>query len=184
MNKTQITVLLTQKHNAFMEEIKHLSDNDFIVAPSGKWSAGQQLDHIVRSAGPVNLAFSLPGFFLTLAFGKANRPSRTYDGVVEKYQAKLALGGKAPSQFIPKRVSVNQRNQLIKKLERIVQSLTRRAEKYTEAQLDNLLLPHPLLGKLTFREMLYFTAYHVEHHHKQVIANLKETTKSQRVHPL
>jgi hypothetical protein len=39
--------------------------------------------------------------------------------------------------------------------------------------LDLLILPHPLLGKLTLREMLYFTLYHVEHHEKQVLENLK-----------
>lgn len=173
MNRTQLAELLEQKHSVFINELRHLSDTDFTSSLSGKWSAGQQLEHIVRSAGPVNLVFSFPKFLVTLIFGKANRPSRTYEGLVEKYQSKLALGGKAPSQFIPKPVSVNQRDPLIKKLEHIVQSLTKRAEKYTEDQLDKLLIPHPLLGKLTFREMLYFTAYHVEHHHKQVVANLK-----------
>ena len=32
------------------------------------------------------------------------------------------------------------------------------------ADLDAVLLPHPLLGKLTVREMLFFTVYHVQHH--------------------
>jgi hypothetical protein len=34
-------------------------------------------------------------------------------------------------------------------------------------------LPHPLLGKLTLREMIYFTIYHVQHHHKLVQNQLK-----------
>ncbi|MBX2947133.1 MAG: DinB family protein [Cyclobacteriaceae bacterium] len=178
MNKTPIAELLARKHQLFIEDIKRLSDENFVFSPVGKWSAGQQLDHLVRSTSPVNLAFSLPGILITLFFGKANRPSRTYDGLVEKYQAKLALGGKASGRFIPKPVAVNQRDQLIRKLERLVESLIRRAQKYPEDQLDRLLLPHPLLGKLTFREMLYFTTYHVEHHHKQVAAHLKETIKS------
>ncbi len=178
MDKNQIIKHLTEKHKIFIQELQRLSDTDFTFSPSGKWSAGQQLDHIIRSISPVNLAFSLPGFLLKLLFGKANRPSRSYDALVEKYQAKLALGGKAPSRFIPSSVSTNQRNQYIRKLDHIVLSLTKRAENYTEDQLDKLLLPHPLLGKLTFREMLYFTTYHVEHHHKQVIANLKETIKT------
>lgn len=33
-------------------------------------------------------------------------------------------------------------------------------------ELDKYILPHPLLGKLTIREMMYFTIYHVEHHKK------------------
>jgi len=31
-----------------------------------------------------------------------------------------------------------------------------------------VLLPHPLLGKVTVREMLYFTIHHVQHHHALV----------------
>ncbi len=36
--------------------------------------------------------------------------------------------------------------------------------KWNDRNPDRTLLPHPLLGKLTVREMLYFTIYHVEHH--------------------
>jgi len=174
MNKHQIIEQLTEKHKAFYKELQNLSENDFTYSLAGKWSAGQQLDHIIRSAGPVNLAFGLPGFVLRLLFGKTNRPSRSYDGLVEKYQSKLKDGGKAPGRFIPPPVRVDQREQLIQKLESIVNSIVKRSEKYTEEQLDKLLLPHPLLGKLTFREMLYFTIYHVQHHHKQVINNLQQ----------
>jgi hypothetical protein len=46
--------------------------------------------------------------------------------------------------------------------------LARRIDRFSETQLDQLILPHPLLGKLTLREMLYFTIYHVQHHQKQL----------------
>jgi hypothetical protein len=29
-----------------------------------------------------------------------------------------------------------------------------------ESELDSYILPHPILGKLTIREMLFFTLYH------------------------
>ena len=35
-----------------------------------------------------------------------------------------------------------------------------------EKDLDFYVLPHPLIGKLTLREMLFFCIYHVQHHHK------------------
>jgi len=35
---------------------------------------------------------------------------------------------------------------------------------WTDEKLDNYLAPHPLLGKLTLRELIYFTIYHTEHH--------------------
>ena len=43
--------------------------------------------------------------------------------------------------------------------------------KLDEEDLDNYILPHPLIGKTTIREMLYFTIYHVQHHHKAIVDN-------------
>ena len=37
-----------------------------------------------------------------------------------------------------------------------------------EEDLDRYLAPHPLLGKITLRELAYFTIYHT-HHHLQII---------------
>ncbi|MDH4057982.1 MAG: DinB family protein [Cyclobacteriaceae bacterium] len=176
MNGPELQKRLLEKHEGFIKEIQQLSDNDFLLSVNGKWTAGQQLDHIVRSVGPVKLAFSFPNFALTLIFGKANRPSRTYDGLIEKYNQKLASGGRASGRFIPNDVGVTSRNPLQKKLSTLVNSLNSRIKKKSEEQLDTYILPHPLLGKLTLREMLYFTIYHVEHHHKQMLAHLRNQT--------
>ena len=35
---------------------------------------------------------------------------------------------------------------------------------WTRHQVDTFQLPHPLLGKVTVREMLMFTLYHNQHH--------------------
>lgn len=172
MNKIELQENLTATHTTFCEEIQHLSDVDFMYAPTGKWSAGQQLAHIVKSVSPVNLAFSLPAFLIKMVFGKANRPSRTYDALVEKYKLKLAEGGRASARFIPPQVNISDREVLLAKVQRLINSLNKRISAASEQELDLLILPHPLLGKLTFREMLYFTTYHVEHHHKHVMSNL------------
>ncbi len=39
----------------------------------GKWSAGQHLDHMIRSVKPLNLAYRLPSWCLRLAFGKPKK---------------------------------------------------------------------------------------------------------------
>ena len=36
--------------------------------------------------------------------------------------------------------------------------------RWSESDLDTLALPHPLMGLLSARELLHFTAYHTEHH--------------------
>ena len=58
----------------------------------------------------------------------------------------------------------------MKKIERLVLNINN----YSEQQLDTFILPHPLLGKVTLREMMYFTIYHAEHHLKQAIKNARK----------
>lgn len=173
MEVSELQQKLKESHVHFIGTLNRVADADFTKSINQKWTAGQQLDHIIKSVAPVNQAFMLPGFMLRLSFGKANRPSRTYDQLVEKYQGKLKEGGRAPGRFVPASIRVSQRAALISKLEKLVGSLSARVEGFSEQQLDLLILPHPLLGKLTLREMIYFTIYHAGHHEKQVTDNLK-----------
>ena len=172
MNKSEILRELYFSHARFISQITVLADSDYLRSNNSKWTPGQQLDHIIKSVSPVNLAFGLPGFLLKVFFGKANRPSRTYEEIVEKYHAKLATGYKASAPFIPKPIGIQYRERLPKKLRTLIYSLMSRTDSFSESQFDKYLLPHPLLGKLTLREMLYFTMYHAEHHQKQVVQNL------------
>jgi hypothetical protein len=171
MDKQQIAEQLQARHAEFCQILASFDEAEYLAAPAGKWNAGQQLDHICRSVGPVNLAFGLPGIVPRLLFGKANRPSRTYELVVEKYHAKLSAGGRASGRFVPPPADWNARAALLEKLEKRTAALARKVQKMTDNQLDTLLLPHPLLGKLTFREMLHFTIYHVQHHQKSLLRN-------------
>ena len=112
----------------------------------------------------------LPKILLPVIFGRANRPSRSYDELVTRYKEKLQAGGKSTARFLPD--STCDRLALIQTLQNHVNSLSSRINRFSESELDEFILPHPLLGKLTLREMLYFTIYHVEHHHLQVNLNM------------
>ena len=163
-DKSQIISLLDEKITAFNRYIESLNAATFEATPNGKWSAGQNLDHLIRSIKPLQIAFNLPKLFLVILFGKTNRPSRTYDQLVSKYKIKLAAGGSAAGPFIPKTILFNQRSDLLKKYERQKVKLMSKINNHSEKDLDLYILPHPLLGKLTLREMLYFTIHHNEHH--------------------
>jgi len=120
----------------------------------------------------VNFALQLPKFILRLLFGKAKQ-NKTYEGLVGAYQLSLSNGGKAGSSYIPKNVSIDQRQKLISNLTALIKSLTQKIEKLTEEELDKYILPHPLIGKISIREMLYFAIYHVQHHQKMISENSK-----------
>ena len=47
-----------------------------------------------------------------------------------------------------------------------------------ELALDRYRLPHPLLGRLTVREMLLFTLYHSVHHFNLVSTRVEEREMS------
>ena len=86
MKKQEINDKLKQAHRAFTLFIDSLTDEEFLVSYGGKWTPAQQLDHIYISVKPLTRALFLPDFVLRLLFGKANKSSRTYEELVEKYK--------------------------------------------------------------------------------------------------
>lgn len=173
MNKQEITSALVNNHRSFTDYIVTVADDRFVLSRNGKWTPAQHLEHMVRSIRPVVLAFMLPKFLLRLLFGRPNRPSRSYDEVVHKYIQKLAGGAKASGVFIPPPVPLSKKNELIQKLNATASKLASQVNGISEKDLDTYLLPHPVLGKLTLREMIYFTMYHVDHHHKNLKTELE-----------
>lgn len=173
MNKQEIQDKLQENHKSFTGLIMSLNDQDFLFSQNDKWTAGQQLDHIYRSVAAVKLALTLPKFVIKLIVGKANRSSKDYESLIAKYKLKLEQGGRAGRRFIPKPVKPGQKTALKDKLLSAVNSLCKKINKYDEQQLDDYILPHPLLGKLTIREMLYFTIYHAAHHQQLVLRYLE-----------
>ncbi len=176
MKTPQLLRELQNRHEAFSSSILRLDEEAFYSAPAGKWHAGQQLNHICRSLAPVQLAFSLPKWLLGIAFGKINQDSRTYEALVAAYQARLSEGKKAPKAYRPRSVAFADRHKQTTQLRKQIDRLTNLAGRFTEQELYALRLPHPLLGKITLREMLYFTAYHVVHHQEQINNNKNKQT--------
>jgi hypothetical protein len=172
MEREEIIKLLKENHESFSAFINGLTKEEFLFTAQQKWTAGQQLQHIYLSVRPVALALHLPKILIRIIFGKANRPGRTYDELVKRYLLKLENGGRATAAFIPKAVAFDQREKISEQLNGKINALCSGIKKFTEQELDTMILPHPLLGKLTIREMLYFTIYHVEHHQEITKRNL------------
>jgi hypothetical protein len=173
MNKVEIIQQLKERHENFISTIDSLNESDFLFTLPEKWNAGQQLDHIYRSVATLQLAMRIPKPAMKIVIGKANRPSRSYDALVERYIFKLSGGAKATGRFVPSNISFDEKNKLIEKIRVVVEKLSNRINEYSEEDLDELILPHPLMGKLTMREMMFFTIYHVQHHQRLAIKNLE-----------
>lgn len=143
--------------------------DSFLKSPSGKWSPAENLLHLIKSVQPVTLAMKLPRWLLGLLFGKPQSASRRFDQIKDTYQRTLANGAKASGRYIP---TVHElpssperyRNSLVLKWNTAGENLLAILRDWRDENLDAYLLPHPLLGKFTIREMLFFTLYHDLHH--------------------
>lgn len=145
---------------------------DVFFEPQGDhWSPRDHVRHLTKSVRPVARALGLPKPALFVLFGPAFRPSRPFDEMVTVYRAKLA-GGATAGRFTPSTQEVPPREPEREAARRKVRESWREtarglavaAERWDERSLDRYRLPHPLLGKLTVREMLFFTLYHNAHH--------------------
>ena len=117
--------------------------------------------------------FSLPGFVLRFRFEKANRPSRSYEAIVTRYHERLAAATGIVSPFSKNMPDTqpDEKEKRIAELTALNRKLNQKMGKFSEAQLDRLLVPHPLMGKMTLREILLWNAYHTEHHHQILAKN-------------
>ncbi len=168
MTKSELLAKLTAEVNAFKQTLQQTSNEAFFNKPDHKWSIAENAQHMHLSARPLNLAFSLPKFLLRM-FGSPYRKSLAYDEIVKRYQQLLKDGAVAPGTFVPSGISVKgDKEKIIARFKNTHETLISKAQNMSEEDLENYFLPHPLLGKLTVREMLYFTAYHISHHHKAV----------------
>lgn len=131
----------------------------------GKWSAVGHAQHLEMSLRPVWFTTFLPVRLHAYFFGRSNREARNYDQVLETYLRKLA-GRKpeAPSMFRPKNRPSTSVQKADARLKSILGRYIKALNRYSDSDLDSLLLPHPLMGKCTLREMAYFLAWHAAYH--------------------
>lgn len=139
----------------------------FFTRQPPAWSASDNVDHLIRAIRPVALVLKMPKTGLQMLFGKT-AASRTYDEVCKSYEEQIARGGQAGGIYLPDQTPPADPEKhkivLLEKLNKASNSLLDAVQKWDDADLDRYQLPHPLLGKLTVREMLFFSIYHTLRH--------------------
>jgi len=145
--------------------------SDFFTREGEAWSASDNLDHLIKSHKPITKALKLPKITLRTMFGSPEEPSMMYETLCQVYRDQIAHGGVASGRYLPNQTTPENPEDikagLIDQFAKASTELMAVVENWHEADLDHYLLPHPLLGKLTVREMLYFTIYHNLRHASQ-----------------
>lgn len=165
MNKETIIESLLTSYNDFVSYITTLPTEEYRFKFQQKWSAGQQLEHIVLCIKPIFHVFSMDKEVLGKQFGKTDRQGQSYQSIQIDYTEKLAINSKTQERFIPNSHLSLQKEALAEVLLKMIDGLCAKVALLEEHELDSLQAPHPLLGNLTLRELLYNTIYHVKHHH-------------------
>ena len=167
LTKEQIAEASEKIFAAFTAACNDVDESSFFKRKEeSKWSVAENVQHLIISTNTTTLAYTLPAFIVRLVGGKSNRESKTYEALVEKYTLKLAEGGRASGRFVPKPMEIKYGK------ERLMQNWQQATSKFinaiknktTESKLDDYLVRHPLLGRITLRELCYFTIFHTNHH--------------------
>jgi len=173
--------LMVDMENIFEETINWFNDQpeaDFNkeIIP-GKWTMAGHLYHLIKSTKGVSKGMGMPKLVLRTTFGKSNRTERTFDQQYKKYIDSLAAiantTGQAPiagAKFVPAPGRAFDKSELTKRFSEELTSMKNQVSKWKEKDLGVYVLPHPAMGKLTIREMIYFTIFHTKHH----LDNLQE----------
>jgi len=138
---------------------------DFFTRHGEVWSPSDNVDHLIKAVKPIAKALKLPKITLQAMFGKSEKPSMTYEELCKVYRAEIAKGARASGRYLPNQetptdLAKDKKKDLLEQWSKANTELLSVVEKWDEHELDQYQLPHPLIGKLTIREMLFFTIYH------------------------
>lgn len=171
MKKEDIVNVLEEKHQQLFNWLENQPDESWDKGPKDKWTTGQHIEHLVDSIKKVNHALSFPKFILKYKFGTSNREVRSYKEVANRYQEKLSKNQEKAKVFNKnvKTPPLQNKKQLLATLQIQNKKLQHKTSQWKDKNLDKLILPHPLMGKMPIREIVMWTAHHTEHHTNTLI---------------
>lgn len=170
MVKQELIAVFVANHQQVVQYIDGLEDSKFSYRYQDKWTAGEHLAHILLTITPFPKVLSSKAF-ISAQVGTVDRQIWDYETVLHHY-AQTSL--KAPDAFVRKEeVLYTHKAAIIPDIQQHLHDITLLLDSYSEEELDTLVLPHPLLGKLTIREMFYLMSYHPVHHQRQIERVLK-----------
>jgi len=168
-DKTAIKSSLRKSYSSVIYAINDLDEVAYNTPRTeGKWSPGDILGHLILSTKGIIKAMQMPKTILSTQFGTHNGAEKTREALMDLYLQALNDGVKAPSSVIFRGVAEKGKDRMITTFTNDLDQLVKWIDNWTERELSKYLLPHPAFGKLTVREMLYFTELHNYHHLKQI----------------
>jgi uncharacterized damage-inducible protein DinB len=173
--QAELSTALKQVFREVADFFAQIPARQFFEHSSEAWSPAENLVHLSKSVSPVAKAMKFPKLLSAVVFGTSNGSSRRLAQIKEAYLLELAHGAQATGRFVPTvemaPADIEQaKNTVLAKWSETGDKLLAVLREWAETDLDRFQLPHPILGQVTVREMLFFTLYHSQHHVNDVQA--------------
>jgi uncharacterized damage-inducible protein DinB len=170
--KSELISALHDSNQRVANWFTEIPAKDFFTRHADVWSASDNIDHLIKSHQPLAKALKLPKITLRAMFGKPQKASTSFEELCQIYRDEIAKGAQASGRYLPSQENAEanaekKKKEVIDQFSKVSTELVSAVEKWAEDELDQHLLPHPILGKLTIREMLFFTIYHNLRHASQ-----------------
>jgi len=172
ITKIELIKVLKESNQCVTTWFTEIPATDFFTRHGEVWSASDNVDHLIKAHKPVAKALKLPKITLRAMFGKPDKASMMYEELCQIYRDEIARGAQASGRYLPNQENPDsnaetKKRELLEQFSKASTELVSAVEKWDDKELDDYLLPHPILGKLTIREMLFFTIYHNLRHASQ-----------------
>jgi hypothetical protein len=173
--KSDIIARLKALQADVSETVATMTPEQFERVTGEEWSAADYLKHLILSVKPFARVISMPLDKLHDMFGTADRDSMTYEALVALYHQRLDEGMRAekvpsvtPVEYRLPPDTTDLKSALLTAWNEGNDRLLAALENLDDAALDRYQLPHPAVGLITLREMLYFTVYHNNMHWRDI----------------
>ncbi|MCU0481229.1 MAG: DinB family protein [Anaerolineae bacterium] len=165
--KDQIIAELRKIHQFVRQTVSDMPEANLFAGTAENWSPADYLKHLIIANKPFAKGLLMPREQMESLFGKSETGSMTYEELVAIYQKLIAEGLRAElapsitpvSYRMPEGVT-DVKTYLLETWDDANRRIETALEGWSEADLDVYKIPHPAIGVITVREMLYFTMYH------------------------
>ncbi len=166
--KPTISAAFGQAKDEIASFFSALALDDFVGHANTEWRGSQTLEHLVKFMETMAQGTAMPREAMRKRWGYPEKPSGSLQDIRERYVQALANGAQSPEGYYPSAQASMQvadyRRDLLARWHSANDRLVHNLESWTEAELDDYCVLHPLLGKLTVRELLFCALCHNQGH--------------------
>jgi uncharacterized damage-inducible protein DinB len=175
-SKLEISTTLNQQKLELQKLLLSIDPEKFFDGSSEHWSVAHHLQHLTSAIGRVAGGLANPSVL------PAREPSasKTFEDLKQSYLSALASTPSEKLSAMGSRVTLEEyenpqayKTQMISTIDAAIVNFNTALENFPESQLEESGMPHPLLGLISSREMVFFTVYHNTHHRDRILRLLE-----------